>query len=131
MKPLAQTFIFYGGFWWLGFAAFHAGFWKAFDWKNELAKLTPVNKMIMQAADIIMIYLFLFFAYLSFAYAPVLMTQPLGQAVLVFWLGFWILRTGLQFLLGSTKSAASNITAALCIVMAVYYAVPVYILSGV
>lgn len=80
MEQLAQKMVFYGGFLWLGFAVFHAGFWKSFDWKNELAKLMPVNKMIMQAADVCFIYLFLVFAYLSFRFAGVLMAQPIGHA---------------------------------------------------
>ncbi len=126
MEQTARALVFYGGFLWLGFAVFHMSFWKVFDWKNELAMLMPVNRMIMQAADVCMIYQFIVFAYISFAYAQVLVSQSIGHVVLLTWLGFWILRAGLQFLLGSAKSMASNVTAVVCIIMMVYYAVPVY-----
>jgi hypothetical protein len=117
---MAETFIVVNGILWIGFALFHAMFWKIFDWKNELPRLSPPNRMIVQASNVILIYIFIVLGIVYVAYAGEISTSALGHVLLLAALGFWVLRTVLQFVFGSVKSRASNMTAGICAVMAIY-----------
>jgi hypothetical protein len=46
MSNLAEVSLFAGGIFNLGFTVFHLFFWKLFDWKKDLASLTPVNRSV-------------------------------------------------------------------------------------
>ena len=55
-----KTLIIFGGFVWVGLFVFHALFWRLFDWKNDLEKLLPVNKAVMQVMHLaLMIFILL------------------------------------------------------------------------
>jgi hypothetical protein len=117
----AEMLVVIGGVLWIGFAAFHAAFWKMFGWRDELAKLSPPNRMIMQASTVVMIYIFMVLAYVSIIFPDYIARTTAGHVLLLAMLGFWILRTALQFIYGSVKSMISNITGGVCAAMAVYY----------
>ncbi len=80
-----------GGFYHLAFAAFHIGFWKLFDWKTELPKLSAVNRGVAQVLNLRLIYIFLVFAFVSFFFNSDLTTTALGKMILaaisLFWFG--------------------------------------------
>ena len=83
--------IFICGVYSLGFAIFHTQFWRLFDWKNDLIKLKPFNKGIIQIANLRLIYFFLFVAAICFFFPHELLTTGLGRFFLggmsIFWLG--------------------------------------------
>lgn len=81
----------------LGFAVFHTQFWRLFDWKHELLKLSPANKAIMQIFNTRLIYLFLFVAAICFFFPEELATTPLGHFFLVGMSLFWLGRMVEQF----------------------------------
>ena len=49
----------------IGFIIFHIMFWKIFRWKTDLRSTTRINRGIMQVMNLRLIYVFLFFAYVS------------------------------------------------------------------
>jgi hypothetical protein len=55
------------------------------------------NRAIMQILNLRLIYLFLFTAFLCFAFTKDLYTTPLGKAVMIGMAVFWMGRTAEQF----------------------------------
>jgi len=45
-----------GALYHLGFAAFHAFFWKLFRWKTSLRTATPLNRAVVQVLNLCLIY---------------------------------------------------------------------------
>ncbi len=82
----------------LGFAIFHIFFWKLFNWKADLPKMSKVNQGILQIANIRLIYIFLFASFLCFIFTDELYSTSLGKAILVGISLFWAERTIEQFI---------------------------------
>jgi hypothetical protein len=90
MKP--ETLIVAGGLFSGAFAVFHLFFWKLFRWKTELAKLTALNRAIVQVLNLCLTYVFVVFAYISLAYPSELAASELGRTLLFLIAVFWYLR---------------------------------------
>jgi hypothetical protein len=79
------------GIYTFGFAIFHVLFWRLFDWKNDLKKLSIANRAIIQIANLRLIYFFLFVGIICFAFPATLRGTIFGQFFLagisLFWLG--------------------------------------------
>lgn len=82
----------------IGLAVFHVFFWKLFRWKTELAKAAVSTRAIIQIANLCLIYLFIFVAFLCFAYPEEIAGTPLGSAFIGGMGIFWVLRTLEQFI---------------------------------
>ena len=80
----------------LALVMFHLGFWRIFRWREELVKLHPVNRGVMQVMNLMLIYCFLFMAILQVAYAAEFIGSPLGHALVAFMAAFWLVRAILQ-----------------------------------
>lgn len=100
----AKWIIFLCGFYSIGFALFHIFFWRLFDWKNDLKKLTTANRAIIQIANLRLIYFFLLVAFLCFTFPTELVTTPLGRCFLLGVSLFWLGRMVEQFIFLSVKS---------------------------
>jgi hypothetical protein len=120
-----ELMIFLCGLHSLGFALFHLGFWKLFNWKTELDKLQPANKAIMQIANIRLIYLFVFVSVICFAFPVALATTPLGNAFLIGMSLFWVGRTIEQFVFLRIDHKLVHVLSYLFILGAVMFAIPV------
>lgn len=72
------------------FAGFHLLFWQLFGWPQELAKLHPANRAIMQILNLRLIYVFLLFGAVCLRYPTHLLGTPLGRFVLAGMAGFWL-----------------------------------------
>src|SRR5215212_1958378 len=87
----SSILVFICGIYSLAFAIFHILFWRIFDWKNDLKKLSVVNRAIIQIANTRLIYLFMFVAFVCFFYPKELVATRLGNVFLmgvsIFWLG--------------------------------------------
>ena len=77
-------------------AAFHLAFWRLFRWKDELAKLHPLNRGVMQVMNAMLIFLFLSVALIQVRFAPDLTGTGLGRTVLGGMATFWLVRAVLQ-----------------------------------
>jgi hypothetical protein len=73
-------------------------FWKLFDWRNELKKVSFANKAILQIANIQLIFFFLFVAIVCFLFPDELHDTALGKFFLLGISFFWLVRTIQQFI---------------------------------
>ena len=77
-------------------ALFHVGFWRLFRWQEELPKLHPVNRAVMQVMNVMLICVFLAMAAVQVRFAPELTSTALGRTVLGGMAAFWLVRAVLQ-----------------------------------
>ncbi len=78
------------------FAAFHLAFWKLFRWPADLARLTPVNRGVMQVLNLMLTYVGLVTTAIQLLMPAELLGTPLGRAAIGAIAGFWVLRAALQ-----------------------------------
>lgn len=78
------------------FGVFHLAFWKLFRWREELPRLAPVNRGVLQVLNIMLSYVFFAVAAAQVAYADAWVATPLGRAATAGATGFWLLRAGVQ-----------------------------------
>jgi hypothetical protein len=125
MNSLAETMIFIGGVFNLGFAIFHLMFWRLFRWKDELALLTIINRSVMQILNLCLILVFIVMAYISFFNTTELISTNLGRALLVAFSLFWFLRMIEQVIFFGIKKTVSGAFALVFLFLSVIYIVPV------
>jgi len=89
-------------------AAFHLGFWRLFRWQEELPKLHPANRGVLQVLNIMLTFIFLLMAGLEVLLADAMTGTALGRALLAGMMVFWILRAGLQLVFWPAASRAVN-----------------------
>jgi hypothetical protein len=89
-------------------AAFHLGFWRMFRWKEELAKLHPVNRGVMQVMNVILVAFLLLMAAVQVLNAKELTSTPLGRLLTAGLAAVWILRAVLQPIFWPTVPKATN-----------------------
>lgn len=75
------------------FAAFHAGFWRLFGWRTALARVGAPTRAITQILNLRLIHVFAGIGILCWVYPDELAGTPLGRAVLMLMVTFWIART--------------------------------------
>ena len=119
--------LYVGGAFHLGFAAFHLLFWRAFRWRDELPKLTPLNRQVVQVMNLALVTAFVAVAYLSLGYADAMATTPLGHAVCFAVAAFWLGRLIMQFMFFDMRRPASWALAAACAILVALFAAPVFI----
>jgi len=73
-------------------AVFHLFFWKTMNWSEELPRLSLVNQGVMQVANIIMIFLLVYFAIVTFMMAKYGEPGRYGKSMLLCIAGFYAIR---------------------------------------
>jgi hypothetical protein len=93
----------------LGFAAFHAAFWRLFGWPERLRASGGLNAAITQTLNAM-----LGFVFLAYGAALLLEARTGAPAMTLPLVGglFWLLRLALQFLWFDMKPLASRMIAA-------------------
>jgi hypothetical protein len=90
---MRKILLYIGGSITLCFSIFHLAFWKLFNWQEELIKLDPENKGIIQMLNIVSVYTLLFGAFVSFYLA---MRKGaftfIEKALIIFIAGYYVLR---------------------------------------
>ncbi len=119
-----KTLIIIGGFLWLAFFVFHIFFWKLFDWKRDLEKLTETNKAIMQVLNLCLMLCFLIFAYVSICQTNELLTTNLGKTLLIGMILFAIFRAVEQVIFFDLKNHRSKAILLIAMFGAALYLVP-------
>jgi hypothetical protein len=94
MKP--QLWIYAAAGYNVALAVFHLGFWRLFRWAEELPKLHPANRGVLQVLNLMLIFMFLLVAGAEVLLADEMTGTALGRALLAGMMLFWILRAGLQ-----------------------------------
>ena len=120
----ASLLLWIGGFYNLAFLIFHDFFWKIFNWKDNLKKLTPINKAIMQVLNLMLIFVLMIFAYISFFHVQELLTTDLGKAMTIFIALFWGIRAILQLVYFSRTKLVSYILFVIFVIGFLLYFAP-------
>nr|WP_219339828.1 hypothetical protein [Luteimonas salinisoli] len=110
----------------LGFALFHAAFWKLFDWKYELRKVALPTRAITQILNLRLIYVFSGIAALCFLFPADMAGTRLGRALLLFMALFWVGRTIEQCVFLRVNHPLVHALTALFVLGAVLFALPVF-----
>ncbi len=109
---------------------FHLCFWRLFDWKRALAKLDRPNRAIMQILNLRLAFVFFAVAVLCLLYPDALATTPLGRALLVVMVLFWVGRTIEQFVfLRGLRHPAVHALTAVFELGAVLFALPLWLVA--
>lgn len=109
------------------FALFHMGFWKIFNWKEELKSSTVSVRAILQIANLRLIHVLLVTAAVCFLFPDELIATSFGR----FYLGgmslFWMGRLVEQFIFLRYNKLILHVLSALFVVGAVLFALPLFI----
>ena len=119
-----SVLIWIGGFFNLAFLIFHDFFWKIFNWNEDLKKLTAVNRAIMQVLNLMLIFVLLVFAYISFFHLQDMLTTPLGLTMTLFIGMFWGIRAILQLVYFSRTKLVSYIFFVIFVIGCLLYLIP-------
>jgi len=124
VQSMDGIMIFLCGVYSAGFAIFHSQFWRIFHWKNDLSKLLPANKAIIQISNLRLIYFFVFVAAICFIFPDQLLNTSLGR----FFMGgmslFWLGRTIEQFIFLRIDHPLVHLLTYLFLVGAMLFAIP-------
>jgi hypothetical protein len=90
-------------------ALFHFGFWRLFRWKEELARLHPANRGVVQVMNIMLAAFLLLLSAVQVLNAAELTSSPLGRLLQAGIAGLWVLRAALQPVFWPTVPKAVNI----------------------
>ena len=124
MNNLAEISLFAGSIFNLGFTVFHLFFWKLFDWKKDLASLTPVNRSVMQILNLCLTFMIFVMAYLSLFLPREMLTTSLGKNLLVAFALFWFLRMLEQIIVFEVKGRLSVVFTLVFLLGSILYFVP-------
>jgi hypothetical protein len=97
-------------------AVFHLGFWRLFRWNEELTKLHPVNRGVVQVMNLMLAFLFLMLAAVQVLNAAELTATPLGRLLMAGLTLAWVLRAILQPIFWRAVPKATN-AAFICLFM--------------
>jgi len=124
MNNLAETSLLAGGIFNLGFTIFHLFFWKLFDWKKDLASLTPVNRSVMQILNLCLTFMIFLMAYVSLFMRREMVTTGLGNTLLIAFALFWFLRMLEQILVFEVKGRLSVVFTLIFLLGSILYIIP-------
>ncbi|MDQ5980645.1 MAG: hypothetical protein QG602_3622 [Verrucomicrobiota bacterium] len=111
-----QTWIYAAAGYDVALAMFHLGFWRLFRWQEELPKLHPVNRGVMQVLNIMLMAFLLLLAAVLVLNAAELTATALGRLLLGGLTALWVLRAILQPLFWKEVPKATN-AAFICLFM--------------
>ena len=125
--PGTNTIIYLCGIYTLVFAILHIFFWKIFNWKNDLTRLSVINRGVMQILNVCLIYFFLFTAFICFFHTDELFKTSLGRSFLAGISLFWLLRTIQQFIFLKINNRIVHLLTILFFIGAILFALPVFL----
>ena len=124
MNDSSEIIILIGGIYNLGFAIFHLLFWRLFQWKKDLSKLTFINRSVTQILNLCLTFVFLLMAYLSFFYVSELRQTNLGKTLLIGFSLFWLLRMIEQVIFFGMRNSISIVLTIIFLLGSVIYLIP-------
>ncbi len=124
MNDLTEVIILIGGIYNLAFAIFHLFFWRLFQWKKDLSKLTFINRSVMQILNLCLTFVFLLMAYISFFYVSELRATDLGKTLLIGFSLFWLLRMIEQVIFFGIRNSISIVLTVIFLLGSVIYLIP-------
>jgi len=125
MNNLAEISLFAGGVFNLGFAVFHLFFWKLFDWKKDLASLTPINRSVMQILNLCLTFMIFVMSCVSLFMPREMLTTNLGKSLLVAFALFWFFRMLEQIFVFEVRGRLSVVFTLIFLLGSIFYIIPV------
>jgi len=110
------------------FGIFHLFFWKLFDWKNQLSKLSIINQAVVPVLNLCLTFVFAIFSFLLFFHSQEIISTSLGHSLLVLIALFWALRAMEQVIFFGVKRSISISFFMLFLIGAALHALPLIIL---
>ncbi|MCX6159630.1 MAG: hypothetical protein NTY74_16740 [Ignavibacteriae bacterium] len=99
-----ELFVISCGIFNISFGILHLFFWKLFDWKHDLQKISYYNRATVQILNLRMIYVFISVGFIMVLFRADIMYSALGNAILVGVLLFWLGRLIEQLIFLREKS---------------------------
>ena len=121
---ISETMIQIGGVFAVVFAVFHLFFWKLFRRKTDLAKLTALNRAVMQILNLCLMFVFVIVAYVSLAHTNELLSTRLGRTLLVLIAACWYFRAALQIVFFGLRTLLSMLLFVTFLAAGTLYALP-------
>lgn len=94
-----MTWIAAAGLFNLSLALFHLTFWRLLNWSQELPKLSPTNRAVMQALNLTLTFCFFLAALLYLAHPGDLAATGIGRLLAWGMFGLWVTRVVQQVFL--------------------------------
>jgi hypothetical protein len=104
---MLTTLLLFGGLYCFAFSVFHILFWKIFRWRQDLHRLSPTNRAIMQILNMRLIYIFVFFGVISIVFQNELLFTAFGRFVIIVIAVFWFMRAIEQVMFFGIKNYVS------------------------
>jgi hypothetical protein len=107
----AETLLYIGGAFHLIWVVFDLLWPKLFNWKETLAPLDDLQRVLLPIASKLLVLIYLGIAYVSFLHTSDLMNTDLGRALLLFITAYWAVRAILQVrYIGFDKANEFNVS---------------------
>jgi hypothetical protein len=116
--------IWIGGLYNFAFFIFHIFFWKMFNWGEDLKKLLPINRAVMQVLNLCLMFALLIFAYMSFFHNQEMQSTAIGVSLALFIALFWGIRAILQLVYFSRTKLVSYIFFVIFVIGFLLYLLP-------
>lgn len=120
-----HTMLFLCGIYCTGFAVFHLRFSQLFHWKEELEKISAINKGIVHILNRRLIYMFIFVAAACFIFPEEISTTAFGHFFLIGMSLFWLGRAVEQIIYIKSQHPLAQLLTYLFIIGAILFAIPV------
>lgn len=119
---MEKVLLIVGGVLNLLFVVFHASFWrfKGLNWRVELPRTNPVNRGAIQVMNLMLMYVFVAFAAMSFVMAATSVPRAMVTSFAIVIGGFFAVRGVLQPLLFK-PSPTGNALVVVCVVTVACY----------
>lgn len=124
MTPTQFALLLTAGVLSLVFAVFHLLFWRLFKWREELARLTPLNRAVMQVLNLCLTFVFILFALVLLRHSSEMVATDLGRTLLGGIAAFWVLRAIEQVYFFGARRAVSLGFTLVFLLMAVLHTLP-------
>lgn len=111
----------------VGFAIFHLFFWRLFNWKNELQKLSIANRAILQISNLRLIYLSFLVSFICFCFPTELISTTLGNTFLAGMSLCWLGRTIEQFIFLRVNKRMVHVLTILFVLGTILFALPLFL----
>ena len=110
-----------------GFALFHLGFWRMFDWSRTLQATTLPNRAILQIANVQLVWVFAGVGLLCLLFPDELAGTPLGRALLGGMAAFWLIRLAGQWIWLRVNRPLVHALSVLFALGALLFAAPLFV----
>ena len=124
---MKDTLLIIAGIYGFLFAAFHLCFWRLFLWQAELARVSAINRGVMQVLNLCLTYFFVALGLITVVDRAEILGTKLGHHLLLALSAFWAIRLVEQFLFFDSRTWRSAVLSIIFLAGALIYAAPLFV----